>query len=53
MNPMLAAALEFAAAGLPVFPCGADKRPLIKAWPTEASTDPMQLRAWWAAGRTR
>ena len=43
---MLAAALEYAAAGLPVFPC-ADKRPLIRDWPSEASVDPVRLREWW------
>ena len=50
---MLCGRLEYAAAGLPVFPCGLDKRPLITAWPTEASTDPTQLREWWSrlAGR--
>ena len=39
---MLAAALAYAAAGLPVFPCGLDKRPLIAGWPSAASTDEAQ-----------
>jgi hypothetical protein len=34
---ILAAALKYAAAGLPVFPCRPDKTPLIAGWPTEAT----------------
>jgi hypothetical protein len=43
----VAAALAYAAAGYPVFPCGADKKPRIAKWPTDASSDPDQIRAWW------
>ena len=43
----LQAALTHAKAGLPVFPCGPDKRPLVK-WKDRASTDPAQLRRWWS-----
>ena len=32
-----------------VFPCvPRDKRPLIKAWQKRATTDPKQIKAWWA-----
>ena len=44
---MLSAALAYASAGLPVFPCGVDKKPLIAAWPSMASTDEVQVREWW------
>ena len=46
-HTMLNAALEYAAAYLPVFPCGLDKRPLIPDWPHRASTDSTQVIAWW------
>ena len=46
-HTMLNAALEYAAADLPVFPCGLDKRPLIPDWPHRASTDATQVIAWW------
>lgn len=38
------------APGARVFPicAGAKFPPLINAWPTEASADPMKIRAWWA-----
>ena len=42
------AALEHAAAGRPVFPCDARKRPLVKDWPNQATADPAQITAWWA-----
>jgi hypothetical protein len=35
------------AAGLPVFPAGPDKRPLLVGWQEKASTDPEQIREWW------
>lgn len=33
--------------GYPVFPCGADKRPLVK-WSSEATTNPNVIGAWWS-----
>src|SRR5215472_4718974 len=46
-QPNLTAALSLAAAGLPVFPAGADKRPLLAGWQEKASTEEEQLRKWW------
>ncbi len=45
----LTAALTLAAAALPVFPCGTNKRPLIKAGRefSNATTDPDRIRAMW------
>ena len=40
------AALELAAAGLFVFPCGPDKKPLVK-WTALATRDAAKLREWW------
>ena len=42
------AALDLAAAGIPAFPCGQDKRPLLRDWQLLATTDEPQLRAWWS-----
>src|SRR5262245_52036930 len=46
-NPNLTAALSLAAAGLPVFPAGPDKRPLLAGWQEKASTEEEQIRKWW------
>jgi bifunctional DNA primase/polymerase-like protein len=46
-NPNLTAALCLAAAGLPVFPAGPDKRPLLVGWQEKASTEEEQIRDWW------
>ena len=46
-QPNLTAALSLAAAGLPVFPAGADKRPLLAGWQEKATTEEEQLRKWW------
>jgi hypothetical protein len=46
-NPNLTAALSLAAAGLPVFPAGTDKRPLLAGWQEKASTEEEQIRQWW------
>lgn len=44
----LAAALEYAGRGWPCYPVErGGKRPLLREWPTAASTDPEQLIAWW------
>ena len=46
-EPNLAAALDLAAVGVPVFPAGPDKRPLLAGWQKKASTEPEQIRKWW------
>jgi hypothetical protein len=48
-NPFLPAALYYARQGLPVFPCvPRDKKPLTAHGFYDASTDPAQIRKWWA-----
>jgi hypothetical protein len=49
MQSMLHQALKLARRGVPVFPCNADKVPLVKlgAGFANASTDPDQITAWW------
>ena len=44
----LAVALDFARAGIPVFPCDARKRPLTDHGHHDATTDPDTIRRWWA-----
>jgi hypothetical protein len=44
---LVCAALEYAAAGIPVFPC-AKKVPLIRDWRNAATTDPEIIARWWA-----
>src|SRR5262245_49418252 len=46
-KPNLTAALNLAAAGLPVFPAGPDKRPLLAGWQEKATTEEEQIRKWW------
>jgi bifunctional DNA primase/polymerase-like protein len=46
-EPNLTAALNLAAAGLPVFPAGPDKRPLVAGWQEKATTEEEQIRKWW------
>ena len=42
----LAAALNIAKFGIPVFPCGPDKRPKVR-WTSEATTNSEKVRYWW------
>jgi hypothetical protein len=42
-----AAALSYARAGWPVFPCGSDKRPLVEGGFHAATTDVEQVARWW------
>jgi hypothetical protein len=42
-------ALKLARKGLPVFPCGPDKRPLTANGFKDARTDPDVVHEWWAA----
>jgi hypothetical protein len=46
-SPNLTTALSLAAAGLPVFPAGPHKRPLLAGWQEKASTEEEQIRRWW------
>jgi hypothetical protein len=46
-QPNLTAALDLAAVGMPIFPAGPDKRPLLAGWQEKASTEPEQIRKWW------
>jgi bifunctional DNA primase/polymerase-like protein len=48
-NPNLTAALSLTAAGLPVFPAGPDKRPLLAGWQEKATSEEEQIRKWWDA----
>ena len=43
----LTAALAMAERGVPIFPCGPDKRPLTPHGFKAATTAPAQIRAWW------
>ncbi|MBB3236132.1 bifunctional DNA primase/polymerase [Phyllobacterium endophyticum] len=43
---MISAAKQYAAAGIPVFPVGGNKVPLV-SWSTEATKDPDQIEKWW------
>ena len=47
-NSLMAAALDHARRGIPVFPCHpADKGPLTRNGFKDASTDERQIRTWW------
>lgn len=46
-NPLLAAALDYAARGWHVFPVGPDKHPRTKHGHLDATTDPAQIEQWW------
>lgn len=45
---MMRAALKYAAAGIPVFPCRKDKKPFTAHGFKDATTDPVQIRVWFA-----
>lgn len=44
---LLAAALAYAAKGIPVFPCKSDKAPRVKGGHKAATADADQIRRWW------
>lgn len=44
---MLEAALAYGAQGIPVFPCGPDKKPLVPHGFKNASNSEQAIRAWW------
>ena len=46
-NPVVKAALVYAAQGLPVFPVRPDKRPYTLHGFKDASTDPARITRWW------
>jgi hypothetical protein len=46
-KPQLEVALQLAAAGIPVFPCGSNKVPLIRGGFKNATTDPNKIAEWW------
>jgi hypothetical protein len=50
MPDLIHEALKLARRGVPVFPCNADKRPLVKLGEgfKYASADPDQIAAWWS-----
>jgi hypothetical protein len=49
LSPLGQAALAYAEQGIPVFPCEpGDKVPLFRQGAAEATSDPDQIRTWWA-----
>jgi len=48
-NDLKNAAIKYAQRGLPVFPCGLDKRPLVSHGVKQATTDETQIHRWWTA----
>ncbi len=47
MSGLLDAALSYGSRDRPIFPVGADKRPLTQHGFKDASTDEARIRAWW------
>ena len=45
-NSVLAEALRIAELGYPVLPCNLEKQPVLRAWPKNATTDPVRIRQW-------
>jgi DNA repair protein RadA/Sms len=45
----LQVALKYAGAGMAIFPCAPDKRPLVDNWLASASIDPAVIQQWWRA----
>ena len=44
---MISRLIRMAAEGHRLFPCSADKRPMIDAWPETATRDPDRIVEWW------
>ena len=38
--------LRIAELGYPVLPCNLEKQPVLRAWPRNATTDPVRIRQW-------
>mgnify|MGYP000027809454 FL=1 len=43
---VLEEALRIAELGYPVLPCNLEKQPVLRAWPKNATTDPVGIRQW-------
>ncbi len=43
---VLEEALRIAELGYPVLPCNLEKQPELRAWPKNATTDPVRIRQW-------
>ena len=49
-NQTLTEALRIAELGYRVLPCNQVKEPIIKRWPEAATSDPQQIKDWFANG---